>query len=1070
MHQEMKLLQSSLTGDQNAFAHLVEQYQSTVCAITFSGTGRVDISEDLAQETFLNAWKNLHQLKDLAGFRSWLCSIARNLVHNYYRHKKTVSRVDVGMTRADDAEAQNPSEILLRKEEQMLLENALMHLSEKYREPLVMYYRQQQSVTESAKMLGLSEATMRTRLHRARKMLREEIAGRLEHVLKQSGPGKAFTTTVMASIAGTALKSTVASAAVQTSGATGWSVPVALTGVTGKVALIAAGAILLTAGVIVYRVQTGPSKSIEPSQNVVAREETNALIGSQAKENALGDETNLSALMATTHQAVGPEGEITPTTDEPSENELARNMGDPSQASSADPNETPNEIPVTGRILDKNTLSPIQGAQIGFNHGKTVMANKMGQFTLSYTGSHDEATLKLMAPGYAFQTTHLRVNPEGNHGLLFKMEPGVILQGRVIDPNRNPIDSVDSAKVFVTGGSYGHLEGMTNEQGEFEVAGLNPKYTHSVHADHSDFTQISSSVLDPIRLGEKAYAEVILAPHPPGAVVFGQIFNARSEPVKGVMVSYRGSTLRTHTDERGRYRLEGLGRDSFDMMVAHPNYAPMAVEVALSLERGPTRLDLQLEAARKLSGRVINDRGEPVRDAHVWHHQYNGKRLGGMGGFRADARGYFVIPNVPARGEYSIGTLGKGIERAVHPIDLEKTECVLVAPRSGKVYGQVIDVDTGKPLPCFHVTAVDEMTGRSSYWEEAGFICTSQEGFFDTGWNHIPLDVPLSLTVSADGYDSLTLTSIRTQPISKHPDRIVFALTPSPIQSTLFVGRVVDGKGEPVHSAEVAYRLKHTTRNQRGFMRVLTDASGTYMLPAVNASTHIVYIRAHGYALQYHEMAKLLLDGGSVFMEVVLEPAATVSGHVWDENGTAIAHTKMMSWAVPRSEKEDDYDRLSDRLWPEVNTDEQGYYRLTDLPAGEIQIQPVSHTYRVTPKRVVLETGQSLVLNFGDGGGSVVSGVVQEGDAMLSGVEVQLKSVKDRESWWGRTDAAGYFKIIEVPEDKYLFALIRPREQGDELSTDPNDQSHLLYKLMHIQKDLQLRADYQTRTIEEISP
>jgi len=1067
MYQETKLLQSSLTGDQNAFAHLVERYQSTVCAITFSGTGRIDISEDLAQETFLSAWKNLHQLKDLSDFRSWLCSIARNLVHNYYRHQKTVAHADVGLTQPKDAEAQNPSEILLRKEEQMLLENALMRLSEKYREPLVMYYRKQQSVTESAKMLGLSEATVRTRLHRARKMLREEIASRLERVLKQSGPGKAFTTTVMASIAGSALRSTVASAATQVSGTAGWRVHAALTGVTGKVALIAASAIVLTAGVIVYRGKTGPSKSIEPSRNAVAMEEADASMGRQTRNTTAGDETSPPTLGAATHQAVGSEGKITPTTDEASDSELARNVGDPSLASSAEPNETPNEIPVTGRILDKNTLSPIQGAQIGFKRVQTARTNSRGQFSLSYTGSHDEATLKLMAPGYAFQVRHLRVNPEGNHGLLFKMEPGVILRGRIIDPNRNPIDK---ATVFVTGGSYGHLEGMTNEQGEFEVAGLNPKDTHHVHAYHSDFFHTPSSVLDPLRLGEKAYAEVILAPHPPGAVVFGQIFNARSEPVKGVMVSYKGSTLRTHTDERGRYRLEGLVRGSFDMMVAHPNYAPMAVEVALSLERGPTRLDLQLEAARKLSGRVVNDRGEPVRDASVWHHQYNGKMLGGIGGFRVDAQGHFVIPNVPARGEYSIGTRGKGIELAVHPIDLKKAECVLVAPRSGKVYGQVIDVDTGKPVPCFHVTTVDDMTGRSSYWPEEGFIFTSKEGFFDTGWNHIPIDVPLSLTVSAGGYDSLRLASVRTQPISKNPDRTVFALTPNPIQSTLFVGRVVDGKGEPVHGAEVAYRLKYTTRNQRGFMRVLTDASGTYMLPAVNASAHILFIRAHGYALQYHEMADLLLDGGSVFVDVVLEPAATVSGHVWDENGTAITNTKMTSCVVPRSEKEDDYDRLFVGLWPEVNTDEHGYYQLTDLPAGEIQIQPLSNTYRVTPKRVVLETGQSLVLNFGDGGGLVVSGFVQAGDFLLSGVEVQLKSVEDRESWWGKTDTAGYFKIIEVPEDKYVFAVIRPREQGGELSTDPNDRSHLLYKLVHIQKDLHLRADYQTRTIEEIIP
>ena len=82
MFKETTLLQASLAGDKNAFEKLVEKYQAIVCAITFSGTGRVDVSEELAQETFLNAWENLHQLRDLKGFRSWLYSIARNTLRN----------------------------------------------------------------------------------------------------------------------------------------------------------------------------------------------------------------------------------------------------------------------------------------------------------------------------------------------------------------------------------------------------------------------------------------------------------------------------------------------------------------------------------------------------------------------------------------------------------------------------------------------------------------------------------------------------------------------------------------------------------------------------------------------------------------------------------------------------------------------------------------------------------------------------------------------------------------------------------------------------------------------------
>ena len=76
---EAELLQASLAGSKEAFGTIVEQYQSLICAITYSGTGDFAKSEELAQETFLRAWKELRQLKDLGRFRAWLCTIARNL-------------------------------------------------------------------------------------------------------------------------------------------------------------------------------------------------------------------------------------------------------------------------------------------------------------------------------------------------------------------------------------------------------------------------------------------------------------------------------------------------------------------------------------------------------------------------------------------------------------------------------------------------------------------------------------------------------------------------------------------------------------------------------------------------------------------------------------------------------------------------------------------------------------------------------------------------------------------------------------------------------------------------------
>src|SRR4030042_1910804 len=82
---ENELLQASLAGNKEAFGAVVERYQSLVCAVTYSATGDVGTSEELAQETFLRAWRNLRQLEDPGKFRAWLCMIARNLASTLHR-------------------------------------------------------------------------------------------------------------------------------------------------------------------------------------------------------------------------------------------------------------------------------------------------------------------------------------------------------------------------------------------------------------------------------------------------------------------------------------------------------------------------------------------------------------------------------------------------------------------------------------------------------------------------------------------------------------------------------------------------------------------------------------------------------------------------------------------------------------------------------------------------------------------------------------------------------------------------------------------------------------------------
>jgi hypothetical protein len=80
-HNDTELVLQSLTGNREAFCRIVEQYQSLICSLAYSATGSVSQSEDVAQETFVVAWKQLRQLREPEKLRSWLCSIARSVIH-----------------------------------------------------------------------------------------------------------------------------------------------------------------------------------------------------------------------------------------------------------------------------------------------------------------------------------------------------------------------------------------------------------------------------------------------------------------------------------------------------------------------------------------------------------------------------------------------------------------------------------------------------------------------------------------------------------------------------------------------------------------------------------------------------------------------------------------------------------------------------------------------------------------------------------------------------------------------------------------------------------------------------
>lgn len=199
------LIEASRDGDKAAFGQLVTRYQSLVCSVAYNRCGDVASSEDLAQEAFIQAWKKLGDLKEISSFKSWLCTIVRNLANrnsSRYASKPTSQAASLDSV-ADVAEAKdNPVANVMSAEQQQLVWNALAEIPENYREPMILFYREEQSVRRVAEALDLSTDAVKQRLARGRKMLHAQMVTTVEETLIASKPSENFAGAVMMSLGG----------------------------------------------------------------------------------------------------------------------------------------------------------------------------------------------------------------------------------------------------------------------------------------------------------------------------------------------------------------------------------------------------------------------------------------------------------------------------------------------------------------------------------------------------------------------------------------------------------------------------------------------------------------------------------------------------------------------------------------------------------------------------------------------------------------------------------------------------------------------------------------------------
>ena len=187
-----------IEGDANAFGLLVGRYQNAVYGLCFHMVGNFADAQDLTQETFVRAYLELAKIRDPSRFAGWLYRITVNVCKLWIRDRKgahdlpldAIAQIGEGF-----AESGSPMEHAEAEELRLSITEAIASLSEKNRLAVTLYYIDGLSYEEIGDFLGVSQSAVKSRLHRARKELKEELISMVEekfdeHKLPEDFPEK----------------------------------------------------------------------------------------------------------------------------------------------------------------------------------------------------------------------------------------------------------------------------------------------------------------------------------------------------------------------------------------------------------------------------------------------------------------------------------------------------------------------------------------------------------------------------------------------------------------------------------------------------------------------------------------------------------------------------------------------------------------------------------------------------------------------------------------------------------------------------------------------------------------
>lgn len=175
---DYRLIRAIQNGDMVAFNQIVDRYKDRLMNVIGRMLASRDEAEDVVQETFVRVYQHRQSFNFQHCFSTWIYTIALNLARNELRKRKKFKFIDITETKGIEAEFAVEMKLPSRLPE--VLEVAVKELPEKYRVAFMLRDVQEQPYEEVAKILSIPLGTVKSRVNRARTMLREKLRPKLE--------------------------------------------------------------------------------------------------------------------------------------------------------------------------------------------------------------------------------------------------------------------------------------------------------------------------------------------------------------------------------------------------------------------------------------------------------------------------------------------------------------------------------------------------------------------------------------------------------------------------------------------------------------------------------------------------------------------------------------------------------------------------------------------------------------------------------------------------------------------------------------------------------------------------